>query len=178
MANILTGIRILCALSMLFCPALSPPFYALYVVAGLTDMIDGAVARRTHTASAFGAKLDSIADCALVVVCLIKLIPALSVPAWLCIWISVIALIKAVNIASGYVMQKRLVAPHTAMNRITGALLFVLPLALPVIDLRTSGTVACMAATFAAIQEGHIIRKGVPDDNDSAKPLTFDGKER
>ena len=164
MANIITGIRILCAMAMLFCPALSAPFYALYVIAGLTDMIDGAVARRTNTASAFGARLDSIADFVLVVVCLIKLIPVLYVPVWLRIWISVIALIKAVNIASGVVMHKRLVVPHTVMNKVTGALLFVLPLTLQVIDLRCSGAVTCAAATFAAIQEGHIIQTGAPDD--------------
>ena len=83
MANILTGIRILCALSMLFCPALSPPFYALYVVAGLTDMIDGAVARRTHTASAFGAKLVATASTYMmyVVIAVLALIIILSM--WL-----------------------------------------------------------------------------------------------
>ena len=69
-ANIITGFRILCSIALLFCSPFSPPFYALYLVAGLTDMIDGLIARKTNTVSTFGARLDTAADFALVAVCL------------------------------------------------------------------------------------------------------------
>ncbi|MBQ9027389.1 MAG: CDP-alcohol phosphatidyltransferase family protein [Lachnospiraceae bacterium] len=160
MANIITGIRILCSIAFLFFPAFSPAFYALYIAAGVSDMIDGTVARKTGTASEFGAKLDTVADFVLVVVCLIKLIPVIPVPTWLIIWIVVIAVIKAVNLVSGYVMRKEIVVLHTAANKVIGILLFVLPLTLSFIDLKYSGAVVCAAATFAAIQEGHLIRTG------------------
>ena len=62
MANIITGIRILCSIALLFFPAFSPSFYALYIAAGVSDMIDGTVARKTGTASEFGSKLDTAAD--------------------------------------------------------------------------------------------------------------------
>ncbi len=62
MANIIRGIRIVLSVALLFCPALSPTFYALYIVAGFSDMIDGAVARKTGTVSEFGSKLDTVAD--------------------------------------------------------------------------------------------------------------------
>ena len=62
MANIITCIRILCSIALLFCPALSVAFYALYITAGVSDMADGWVARKTNTVSEFGAKLDTIAD--------------------------------------------------------------------------------------------------------------------
>lgn len=78
MANVITSIRIVCALALLFCPALSAPFYMLYIIAGFTDMIDGTVARKTGTISEFGSKLDTVADFILVIVCLIKLIPVLN----------------------------------------------------------------------------------------------------
>ena len=123
-------------------------------------MIDGMVARKTHTVSDFGAKFDSAADILFVAVCLIKLLPTLSIPIWLTIWIAVIALIKIVNIVSGYVMQKKIIFLHTVMNKITGALLFLLLLTLQWIDLRYSAVVVCAVATFAAIQEGHFIRTG------------------
>ena len=61
---------------------------------------------------------------------------------------------------SGYILQKRFVVLHTAMNKVTGVLLFILPLTLRIIDLRTSGGFVCAIATFAAIQEGHYIRTG------------------
>ena len=157
-ANIITALRFVCSITLLFFPALSPAFYALYAVAGLSDMTDGAVARRTGTVSELGSKLDTAADLVLVAVCLIKLLPVLHIPAWLLIWIIVIAVIKAVNAISGYVMRKKLVVLHTVMNKVTGVLLFILPLTLTFVDVRWSGAAVCAVATFAAVQEGHLIR--------------------
>ena len=161
MANIITCIRIICSIALLFCPVFSPAFYALYATAGVSDMIDGTVARKTGTVSEFGSKLDTAADFVLVVVCLIKLIPVIQTPAWLIIWIIVIAVIKAINLISGYVMRKEIIVLHTIMNKVTGILLFVLPLTLTTIDLKYSGAIVSAAATFAAIQEGHLIRTGM-----------------
>nr|AHF25258.1 CDP-alcohol phosphatidyltransferase superfamily [uncultured bacterium Contig1604] len=160
MANVLTGFRILCGVALLFCQPFSPLFIVLYLIAGLTDMIDGAVARRTNTASEFGAKLDTAADFVFVAACLIKLLPGLSVPTWLWLWIGGIALIKAANLLSGFILQKKFVAMHTLMNKVTGVLLFVLPLTLPIVELPSSAPLVCAVATFAAIQEGHFIRSG------------------
>ena len=159
-ANIITGSRIVFSIALLFFPPLSSAFYVLYAAAGLTDMIDGTVARKTNTVSSFGAKLDTIADFIFVAVCSIKLLPILDIPVWLWVWIAVIALIKVINMISGYVTQKKWIAPHTVMNKVTGALCFLLPLTLSFIDLKYSAIVVCAAATFAAIQEGHYIRTG------------------
>ena len=159
-ANIITGSRIVFSIALLFITPFSPMFYVLYGAAGLTDMIDGAVARKTNTVSAFGAKFDTIADIVFVAVCLIKLLPILDIPVWLWIWIAVIALIKVINIISGAIMFKRMIALHTVMNKITGALCFLLPFKLSLIDLKYGTIVVCTAATFAAIQEGHFIRTG------------------
>ena len=160
MANIITTVRIICSIALIFCPALSPVFYAFYVTAGLTDMIDGAVARKTNTVSEFGTKLDTAADFVFIAVCLIKLIPILDLELWVYIWIAVIALIKVINVVSGLVIRKKFVTVHTVMNKVTGALLFITPLTLSVIDFKYSVIVVCAVATFAAIQEGHLIRTG------------------
>ena len=158
MANIITGIRIVLSVALLFCPALSPMFYALYIAAGFSDMIDGAVARKTGSVSEFGAKLDTIADIVFVAVCLIELLPVLHVPVWLCIWIAVIAFIKVTNIAVGFFIQKEFISVHSVMNKMTGGMLFVLPLTLAFIDLRYSAVVVCVVATAAAIQEGYLVK--------------------
>ena len=160
MATLITCFRILASASLLLCQPLSPAFYVLYIAAGISDMIDGPVARRTGTAGDFGAKLDTAADLLFVAVCLYKLLPVLDVPGWLYVWIGVIALVKAVNIVSGYVMQKRFVAQHTPMNKAAGALLFLLPLTFSCIELKYTSVVVCAAATFAAVQEGHFLRTG------------------
>ena len=160
MPNIITCFRILVSFALLFFPLHSVPFGLLYLTAGISDMVDGMVARRTNTTSGFGARLDTAADFVFVVICLIRLLPVMDIPTWLYIWTGVIALIKGINIVSGYVMKKRLVAVHTVMNKVTGALLFVLPLTIPLIEPSHSTIVVCAIATFAAIQEGHLIRTG------------------
>lgn len=160
MANLITSIRIIGSIALLFCPVLSTSFYALYIVVGITDMIDGTVARKTNSVSEFGSKLDTVADFVFVAVCIIKLIPVLNVETWMYIWIAVIFVIKVINIVSGYVMQKKLVAVHSVINKVAGALLFALPLTLRFIELRYSAVVVCAVATFAAVQEGHFIRTG------------------
>ena len=160
MANTITGCRVLCSAMLLFFPALSPSFYFLYCVAGFTDMIDGTVARKTGSVSEFGSALDSIADFVFIAVCLIKLLPVLTISAWLWIWVSVIAIIKVINAISGYIVQKKLVVKHTILNKITGAMLFILPLTLSAVDLKYSGSIVCAIASFAAVQEGHLIRTG------------------
>ena len=109
MANIITGVRILCSIALLFVTPLSKLFYALYLTAGLSDMIDGTVARKTGTESEFGSKLDSTADFMFVTVCLLKLLPVLNIEKWLYVWIALIVLIKAVNIISGLIKYKKII---------------------------------------------------------------------
>ena len=80
MANALTICRIVLCVALLITEAFSPTFFLIYALAGLTDMLDGYVARRANSESGLGARLDSIADLVLVVVCLVKLLPAIDVP--------------------------------------------------------------------------------------------------
>ena len=160
MANVITGFRITASLALLFCPVFSIPFFVLYLTAGISDLVDGVVARRTNTASAFGAKLDTAADFVFVTVCLIRLLPVVEIPAWLWVWIGVIALIKGINVVCGFIVQKRFVAVHTVMNKVTGSLLFALPLTVRLVELRVAAMIVCAIATFAAVQEGHLIWTG------------------
>ena len=146
------------SIAMLFFPTLSTTFYALYIAAGFSDMIDGAVARKTDTVSKFGSQLDTFADILFVIVCLIKLLPVLDIPVWLYIWILVIAFIKVENIAVGYIRQKAFVAVHSMINKVTGCLLFLFPLTLTFIDLRYIAVFVCFIATAAAIYEGYLIQ--------------------
>lgn len=159
-ANIITGFRIVFSAALLFCTVFSPEFYILYLAAGITDIIDGTVARKTNTVSKSGERLDTIADLIFVAVCFFKLIPVLDIPLWLYIWIAVIVLIRIVNIISGFLIQNRFIILHTTTNKLTGALLFILPFTLQFVDLSYSAAIVCFIATFAAAQEGHCIRAG------------------
>lgn len=160
MANIITCVRIALSAALLFCPALSPAFYALYIAAGFSDMVDGAVARKTNTVSELGSRLDTVADIVFTAVCLIKLLPVWDVPVWLYVWISVIAFIKLFNIAMGYVRRKAFAAVHSGINKVTGGLLFAFPLTLTFIDLNYGAAVVCTVATIAAFYESYLIQAG------------------
>lgn len=154
MANVVTSVRILSSVALLFCEALSPWFYTLYIIAGISDMVDGWVARKTNTVSEFGSKLDTIADIIFVIVCLVKLLPVLHLPVWIYVWIGLIACIKLFNIVYGLIVRKLFLADHSILNKVTGALLFVLPLTLSVFDVKYSAAVVCAVSTVAAVTEG------------------------
>ena len=159
-ANAITGVRILGSILLAFVPVFSVLFYAVYLTCGLSDMVDGAIAGKTNSSSSLGAKLDTIADFLFAVVSLAKLLPYIPVPEWLLQWIVAIALIKAANIGSGFIRNKKLVPVHSAMNKITGGLLFFFPLTLGSIELKYSAVIVCSIATVSAIQEGYFIGTG------------------
>lgn len=159
-ANIITGCRIFGSALLLFFPVFSVQFYILYFFCGFTDMVDGTIARNTNSTSNIGAKLDTIADFVFVAVSLIKILPAIQLPKFLWIWLSVIAIIKFSNIMMGIIYKKKLISLHTIMNKITGILLFLLPLTLHFIEIKYSSVVVCSVATFSAIQEGYYIGTG------------------
>ena len=154
--NIISALRILGAiLLLLFYPA-SVAFWVIYGLCGISDMLDGYLARKLHAESKTGAVLDSVADICFVACCAIRLIPVVHIPTWLWIWAGVIVAIKIVNQISALNVYKRFCFPHTKANKLTGLLLF---LSVPTVfwSIIPSAFVAG-AATFAAVQEGHFIR--------------------
>ena len=160
LANILTGFRILGSMLLLFVPVFSAAFYGLYLLCGFTDMIDGTVARKTGSASRFGEKLDTAADIVFVAAALIRFLPKLPIPLWLWIWGGGVAAIRIGNILLGYVFRKEFAAFHTILNKVTGLLLFLLPLTVPMVEFRYSAMAVCAVATVSAIQEGlYIVKK-------------------
>lgn len=153
--NFITALRIAGSIGLLFCNTNGWMFWTLYVLCGLSDMIDGWLARRLHAESKTGSILDSLADLSFVVCCAIKLQPALSIPSWLWIWAGIIVIIKIVNQISSLIIIKNICFPHTIPNKLTGFLLF---LTVPTISWCIIPiAIAAIIATFAAIQEGYYI---------------------
>ncbi|MGN1399351.1 MAG: CDP-alcohol phosphatidyltransferase family protein [Erysipelotrichaceae bacterium] len=167
MANVITGLRIVFSLALLFCESLSLPFIVLYLLAGISDMLDGFLARMTNTVSEFGSKFDTVADCVFFAVCVIKLRALLNMDIWLVCWIGFIGIIKMINVGLGFIIHKSFVAIHSMMNRITGIILFILPLTLKAVELKYSAGAVCLIATFAAIDEMRsilfVLNKGESD---------------
>ena len=154
--NIITILRFVGAACLLLCDTAGAAFWVIYGLCGVSDMLDGYLARRLHAESKTGAVLDSLADIGFVVCCAMLLLPVLQIPTWLWIWAGLIVVIKIINQISALVVHKRPCFPHTKANKLTGFLLFVaVPMAfwsiVPIV-------IVAGVATYAAIEEGHLIR--------------------
>ena len=156
--NILSALRIVLCLPLLLVDAMTLPFWVLYLIAGLTDILDGFLARRWGVESKFGARLDSLADFVFVLTVGYKLFPWLKLPVVLWIMIGLIALVKMVNAICSYAVRHRIEYLHTKANKLTGFLLFVGMMAIAQsYFIPLAWLIACIAL-FVAIQEGHYIR--------------------
>ena len=157
-ANIITCSRILCSICLLLCPMFSITFYIMYLFCGITDMVDGTIARKTKSVSETGARLDSVADIVFVAVCFVKIRSLIQFPTWLWIWIGIIATIKIGNVVWGLICNKKLVSMHSILNKATGFLLFLFPLTLSFIEPMYSSVMVCSLAMASAINEIYYIK--------------------
>ena len=156
--DLLSMSRIVLCLPLLIVDAMTIPFWVIYLIAGLTDILDGFLARRWGVESKFGARLDSLADFVFVLVVGYKLFPWLRLPATLWMMIGLIALVKVINAISSFMVKHRIEFLHTKANKLTGFLLFIGMMAIgQSYFVPVAWMIACIAL-FAAIQEGHFIR--------------------
>jgi CDP-diacylglycerol--glycerol-3-phosphate 3-phosphatidyltransferase len=154
--NIITLFRIAGSLGLLLCDVAGVAYWIIYGLCGISDIVDGWLARKLKCVTKMGALLDSIADICFVACCAWELLPILKLPQWLWLWTGVIVAIKIVNQISALVSYRRCCFPHTTANKWAGFLLFIaVPMTFcTVIPI----TIVAAIATFAAIQEGHFIR--------------------
>lgn len=162
MANVITCVRILCGLVLLFLPGFSKWFYACYLTGGLSDALDGWVARRLGEVSDFGARLDTVADILFFGVVLIKVFTNFRFQVWIVIWAVCIAALRILSIVIGFFSSHKLVSEHTVLNKISGLFLFLIPLCIglfPWQPVAVLAVITCVMATVASIQELYFIFK-------------------
>ena len=156
--NIITCSRILFSLCFLFFPTFSTGFYLFYTLAGLTDLLDGTVARRTDSETELGSKLDTAADWVFIITALVKVGPSLDRPLWLLIWVIAILIMKVVNVVYGFRLHGGFVAIHSTVNKIAGLLVFLYPFTVPYMAIVYPSVVLCAVASIATVQEFLLIR--------------------
>lgn len=152
-ANTLTLSRILCGVCLLFFDVFSPIFYILYLFCGLSDMLDGFVARKTKSVTDFGSKLDSIADIVFLTCASIKILPEINLPTWLWIWVLVIFVVRIVGLVMIYLHKKTIAIAHSKLNKACGLLLFLMPLTFSFIKIEYSTIPICILASVGAIRD-------------------------
>jgi CDP-diacylglycerol--glycerol-3-phosphate 3-phosphatidyltransferase len=119
-----------------------------FVLLGLSDALDGALARRWNQTSDYGSKLDAVADlvfypCSAVV--LAVLFPAYLSPNLTYVYVTLTALAGALLISR--IRCGRIIMLHTHVSRYSGVLLFVVMLTSFFVD--TTLLIRLVALTYA-----------------------------
>lgn len=151
--NFISCLRILFSLLLLLFSPISFWFLTLYLLCGVSDMLDGLLARRLHAESALGARLDSAADLLLVAVSFYKLLPLLRLPLWLLLWTAAIVLVRAVSMVVVFRKYRTFAILHTYGNKAAGLTLFLFPLLFPLVGVIPLSCAAAVVASFSALEE-------------------------
>lgn len=130
--NIITSVRIIGAIVLLFIEPLSVAWYIIYFCCGVTDGFDGFIARRLKCESSFGSILDSISDILILSVMAVSVFPtALRLFDW-SHWTIIIVTFSLHMIA--YVICaikfRKFSSVHTYSNKVMSLLLFFFPFTL------------------------------------------------
>lgn len=158
-ANYISITRIVTSIGLIATNTFSISFNILYIYCGISDILDGYIARKTKSESRIGSILDSISDLIFFIVAFIKIIPLINLPNEIIYWIIIIFLNRIYNIIISYIYNKKIILMHTIANKITGLLLFISPLIFQRSNHILFEIIICMIATFSALQEWYYIRK-------------------
>lgn len=150
--NLITCVRILGTIILLFVTPMSREFFVIYTIAGASDALDGFAARMLKASSEFGSKLDSIADLLFYAVMLLKIFPILwkTLPKAIWVVVAVILLIRICIYAFTAIKYKEFASVHTYMNKVTSALIFLVPYFIT----RSIGKVYCWLVCASALLAG------------------------
>ena len=127
--NLLSIIRVFISILLFFLFEKFYLFISFYLLAALTDVLDGSLARKINVQSSLGAKLDSLGDLAFYAVLITYLAMKHSeILNPFMVFIIFVCLFRVANVVFGFIKYKRLIMIHTIANKLTGFLVFLLPL--------------------------------------------------
>lgn len=153
LANIITISRFICSLVLLFTVPFSLFFWVLYGYCGVSDFVDGLIAKIMKQQSDLGAKLDSIADITFFFTIMVTIISTIFIPRWIWTCVIVIIAIRVTAYLIGYKKYHTFSTLHTYANKITGVFLYGTPALYAVFGVTTTGIILCLAAGFSACEE-------------------------
>jgi len=124
------SIRIIFSISLLFLLDSQLVFIIIYLIIGLTDILDGFLARKLNLESEYGAKLDSAADLIFYLIIFYIFVELYSsiFSTKLIIATTLIIFVRLLNMLLTKLKYKKIVFLHTIANKISGFLIYFLPL--------------------------------------------------
>ncbi|MEA4921069.1 MAG: CDP-alcohol phosphatidyltransferase family protein [Clostridiaceae bacterium] len=153
MANIITALRFAFAVLLVCSEAFSAFFWLWYVCGGVSDLLDGPVARRIGQTSAAGAKLDSAADFLFIMCVGIAVVRSDVFPVWALMWAGSVALFRLISYGIGYFKYRTFAALHTVLNKSAGLILFMFPLLYRLLGMDVAYGIVCGVTFVSAIEE-------------------------
>lgn len=138
---------------LVFIKPFSELFFMIYFLCGISDVLDGVIARKMKLVSKSGQILDSIADFIMFVVLLFIVILHIKLPLLGIYWVAMIGVIRLISLGVGFVRFKQLAFLHTYANKITGIALFCTPFSYVGLGLYTTTILVCLIASVSAIEE-------------------------
>lgn len=153
--NFITISRIIASLFMLITEPFSVAFYTIYTLCGISDALDGIIARRFRVATEVGAVLDSVADLTFYSSLLIRLIPYLYTRVSVFVWYAVgfVVLLRLVTYTLCAVKFHQLSALHTYLNKLTGFAIFSFPFFMLIAKKTPLAFVVCGISFISTIEE-------------------------
>ena len=168
LADMITLSRMVFAVAMVIAQPFSVLFWLCYLCGGLSDVLDGPVARKYNQQSDAGARLDSIADLVFAAAIFIVAVRSIYFPLWVWLCIAVIALLRIASYAIGFYKYHTFASLHTIMNKVSGASIFAFPLLYALVGAAAASAIVCAICFIAAVEELLITVK--------SKELHRDGK--
>lgn len=102
-------------------------FYTVYTLCGISDVLDGTIARATKRTTDLGARMDSAADLMFYGITLCCILPVLVelLPGWIWYAVAGVILIRLVSYGTAALKYHRFASQHTYLNKLTGFSLFL-----------------------------------------------------
>lgn len=124
--NLLSTLRIVLSVVMLAAKECDIMFYTAYAMGGISDMLDGYVARKLNCCTSFGERLDSMADIVFSAAALFGIINRFAVPAWAYIMAAMAAGVRISAYIACLLKQRKFAPMHTKLNKAAGIICFLL----------------------------------------------------
>ena len=170
--NVLTAFRLLVIPIIMIMLTYETPLInfitaVLFLIATLTDIVDGYIARKYNLVTNLGKILDPLADKLLVLTALIMLIPIDRVPAWMVVLIVLretgITSLRAVAASEGIVISASSLGKHKNLFQVIATISLIVHHSYPIIkvqgvtitlDFHTSGLLVMLIAIFLTLWSG------------------------
>ncbi|NCB42634.1 MAG: CDP-alcohol phosphatidyltransferase family protein [Clostridia bacterium] len=130
--NMLSVLRIFLSFLLIALTPVSAGFVVVYITIGITDVLDGFIARKFGFESDLGARLDSVADLVFYLILVFLFLKVFSPILQATHKTALIAIIsiRFLNMLLTKLKYKRIVFLHTIANKLSGFLIFLIPIVL------------------------------------------------